>query len=114
MIRNAVRGQRSADAAWSILLNKNAETFVREMAARYLGLFGPVGESGRLKQEYQGEESHRVRRALLVACYESNQCTEKWLQVIATSDSALLTTAEYLQSKPTHIPRPAIERPPWR
>lgn len=114
MIRNAIRGRRLADVAWGILLNKNAETFVREMAARYLGLFGSIGESGRLKQEYQGEESHRVRRALLVACYESNQCGEKWLEVVATSDPALLTTAEYLQCKPSCIPRPAIERLPWR
>jgi hypothetical protein len=114
LMRNDVGYKRATDAAWTILLDRNAEVFVREMAARYLGLHAPPGESGRLKQEYQTESSSRVKRALLVACYESRQCSQKWLATVAVSDPALRVTAEYLQRNPIHIPRPAIERPPWR
>jgi hypothetical protein len=114
MIRNEIVGQLVADAVWKILFNKNAETFLREMAARYLGLFCLPGESGRLKQEYEREGSHRVRRALLIACYESSQCTEDWLRVISSSDPRLRLTADYLLRKPFLIPRPIVERQPWR
>jgi hypothetical protein len=112
--RNSAGAIRTSDEVWRILLDRNGETFVREMAARYLGLFGPPGEVGQLKQQYQLEADHRMRRALLIACYESNQCSKAWLNTISTSDDPLRMTAEYLQKDPSYIPRPATERPPWR
>jgi len=114
MIRNEVRSRRVSDAVWHLLLDRNAETFVREMAARYLGLLGPRGEAGQLKQEYQLEPNYRIRRALLVACYESNQCSNTWLATVVASDDDLRLTAEYLRTSPSRISRPATERPPWR
>jgi hypothetical protein len=114
MIHNDARTRGVNDEVWRILLDRNGETFVREMAARYLGLFGPPGEVGQLKQQYQLEADHRMRRALLVACYESNQCSNAWLERILTSDDPLHLTAKYLQENPFCIPRPATERPPWR
>ncbi len=114
MMRNNVKGQHAADAAWRILLDRNAEGFLREMAARYLGLTARPGESARLKQEYQVEPDRRVRRALLVACYESKQCSDEWLQHVARSDPSLSVTAEYLRSGPVFIPYPSVERPEWR
>jgi len=115
MIRHESRGRRLSDAAWKLLLNRNGETFVREMAARYLGLLGSRGEAGQLKQEYQLESNYRIRRALLVACYESNQCSRAWLATVAATDGDLRVTAEYLQTNPPKIARPATtERPPWR
>jgi Reverse transcriptase (RNA-dependent DNA polymerase) len=114
MIHNNIRTRQASDEAWRLLLDRNGDTFVREMAARYLGLFGPAGEVGQLKQQYQLETDHRMRRALLVACYESNQCSKAWLERISTSDDPLRLTAKYLQEDPSYIPRPAAERPPWR
>lgn len=114
MIRNDARTRQASDEAWRILLDQNGETFVREVAARYLGLFGPPGEVGQLKQQYQLETDHRMRRALLIACYESNQCSKAWLETISTSDDPLRLTVEYLREHPVYIPRPATERPPWR
>lgn len=114
MIHNDARTRRVSDEVWRILLDRNGETFVREMAARYLGLFGHPGEVGQLKQQYQLEADHRMRRALLVACYESNQCSKAWLETILTSDDPLRLTAKYLQENPFCIPCPVMERPPWR
>ena len=114
MIRNGVRTGRVSDEVWRMLLDRNGETFVREMSARYLGLLGPPGEAGQLKQEYQLEPNYRIRRALLIACYESNQCSRSWLATVAATDDPLRLTAEYLQSRPQQIPYPATERPPWR
>ncbi|MBP2476740.1 hypothetical protein JOF53_005612 [Crossiella equi] len=113
-IRNSVRGAALVDKAWEILLDKNVETFVREMAARYLGLFGTVGSSGRLKQLFREETNNKLRRALLVACCESRQGTNEWLKVVGDSDRSLKITADYLQEGPKKIPYPQFERPPWR
>jgi hypothetical protein len=114
MIRNRSRSRRASDAIWNLLLDRNAETFVREMAARYLGLLGPRGEVGQLKQEYQMEANYRIRRALLIACYESSQCSNSWLATVSSSDSDLRLTADYLRSGPEKIPQPATGRLPWR
>ena len=114
MIRSNITSRRASDEIWRMLLDRNEETFVREMAARYLGLLGPPGEAGQLKQAYQLEANYRIRRALLVACYESNQCSKAWLGMVAASDDPLRLTTEYLQASPPQIPRPAAERPQWR
>jgi hypothetical protein len=113
LIRNSISSRRLADEAWAILSDKNAEAFVREMAARYLGLRGPSGEGGGLKQIYQEEDHLRVRRALLIACYESKQSTERWLKVVSGSDPSLYWTARYLRSSPTFIPYPEVKRKRW-
>lgn len=108
MIRNGVQGEHSIDAAWKLLLNRNKESFVREFAARYLGLYSPPGGASRLRQEFQRETDARVRRALLVACYESKQCSDAWLEVVAGSDADLELTANYLKTHPDDIPLPVI------
>ncbi|MEV0314546.1 RNA-directed DNA polymerase [Nonomuraea fuscirosea] len=108
MIYNGVQSSQSVDAAWMLLLDRNKESFVREFAARYLGLYGPPGGASRLRQEFQSETDARVRRALLVACYESKQCSDRWLDVVAGSDADLELTASYLKTHPDKIPLPVI------
>ncbi|MFF0574317.1 RNA-directed DNA polymerase [Streptosporangium saharense] len=110
MIRNGVRNRRAISTAWNLLLNKNKESFVREFAARYLGLNAPPGEASALRQEFQSETNKRVRRAMLIACYEARQCPDAWLKVISDSDPAIRMTADYLHNHPTNIPFPVIER----
>jgi hypothetical protein len=110
MINNKVLSPRGLEAAWNLLLDKNKESFVREFAARYLGLYSPPGSASRLKQEFQQESNPRVRRALLVACYESGQCSERWLHVISKSDPDLYLTAQYLSSRPIRLPLPIVEK----
>ncbi|MET8339776.1 RNA-directed DNA polymerase [Streptosporangium canum] len=110
MIRNGVRNKRAISAAWDLLLNKNKDSFVREFAARYLGLNAPAGEASALRQEFQGETNKRVRRAMLLACYEARQCPDPWLTVISKSDPAIRMTADYLRNHPAEIPFPMVER----
>ncbi|WP_084144858.1 RNA-directed DNA polymerase [Amycolatopsis jejuensis] len=114
LIRNSIKSRVAVDSAWAVLLDRNAETFLRETAARYLGLFSQAGESARLKQEYQVEPNSRVRRALLVACYESNQCSDEWLLSVTSADPVLALTADYLRSNPTFVPFPEVESPAWQ
>ncbi|MET8864039.1 RNA-directed DNA polymerase [Nonomuraea sp. NPDC004580] len=110
MIRNRVQGKRAIDAAWRLLLDKNKESFVREFAARYLGLNSSSGEAAGLRQEFQSEAHPRVRRAMLIACYESRQCSESWLRVVSNSDPTIRFTADYLRSNPGEIPFPVVKR----
>ncbi|MEU7860291.1 hypothetical protein [Nonomuraea sp. NPDC049141] len=110
MIQNAVQSKRGIKAAWDLLLDRNKESFVREFAARYLGLYGFKGGASRLKQEFQQEQNHRVRRALLVACYEGGQCSDQWLSVVADSDPELRLSVEYLKQRPEKVPVPATGR----
>lgn len=114
LIRNEISGDSATDVAWDVLLNRNSESFLREMSARYLGLHSKPEESGRLKEEYQVEPNSRIRRALLVACYESGQATEQWLGSVADSDSSLSVTANYLRSMPNDIPYPQVEGSEWQ
>ncbi|MFF5249138.1 RNA-directed DNA polymerase [Streptosporangium sp. NPDC000095] len=110
MIQNAVQSKPGVKAAWDLLLDRNKESFVREFAARYLGLYGLRGGASRIKQEFQQEQNHRVRRALLIACYEAGQCSNQWLSVIAESDPELRLTVEYLKQQPHKIPVPTTGR----
>lgn len=111
MINHDVRSRDGLTAAWNLLLDKNKAGFVREFAARYIGLASPPGGALRLKQQFHLEADDRVRRALLVACYESGQCADNWLAELLDSSPILRRTVAYLMSKPAIIPRPVVERP---
>ncbi|MEV6797007.1 RNA-directed DNA polymerase [Micromonospora rifamycinica] len=93
-------------AAWDILTDRNADGFLREFAARYIGRHPASGDGPRLRLQFMNEENLRVRRALLVACYESGGATNDYLSKISKSHSSLRLTAEYLKSGPKIIPTP--------
>jgi hypothetical protein len=97
------------DAAWRLLADRNVESFVREFAARYLGLFAEPGAGARLRQEFDQENDMRVRRALLVACYEARHCTNHFLTSVQASAPPLRVTAAYLKSNPSSIPLPPFK-----
>lgn len=110
MILADIRGDAAINAAQNLLHDKNSENYVREFAARYLGLKSDPLSFVDLRQEFEQETDDGVRRALLIACYESNQCPDVWLQTIADSYPALSLTATYLSSRPRSIPLPVV----WR
>jgi len=109
MICHGINNDKARDAAWSILLDRNTETFVREFAARYVGKFADPGTGAALKAEFLRESNNRVRRALLVACYETGRCTPGWLASIQRSIKELRDVASYLRSDPKVIPNPWME-----
>jgi hypothetical protein len=113
MINNEAYRRDALGAAWTLLLDKNKASFVREFAARYIGLASRRGNALRLKPEFHREAQAGVRRALLIACYESGQCTDRWLDEVWQSSPGLRRTVEYLKAKPQEIPRPIVDRSFW-
>lgn len=113
MINNESYRKDALGAAWELFLNKNKASFVREFAARYIGLASKRGNALRLKPEFHREVQDGVRRALLIACYESGQCTDRWLDEIWHSTPSLRRTVEYLKTRPEKIPRPVVDRSFW-
>ncbi|MFG1952842.1 RNA-directed DNA polymerase [Micromonospora sp. NPDC048830] len=110
LIRQGVRLPEAREVAWRLLLDRNKESFVREFAARYLGLFGVAGDGARLKQEFQQETHTRVRRALLVAIHEANVSSRQWLRSVANAIPELGDTAAYLKTEPAEIPLPITRK----
>ncbi|WP_433151207.1 reverse transcriptase domain-containing protein [Actinomadura nitritigenes] len=107
MINQQIDGPYAEDVVWELLLDRNKDSFVREFAARYIGLFSSRDKTRTLRQIFQEESNPRVRRALLIACYESGQCPNRWLDIVAASDPFLSHTARYLKGRPSGIPIPA-------
>ncbi|QKW16717.1 RNA-directed DNA polymerase [Verrucosispora sp. NA02020] len=109
LIHHRVAAPVVREAAWSLLRDRNVDGFVREFAARFLGLHSRLGDAARLRQEFDRESDMRVRRALLVACYESGHCTNHFLTSVQSSARPLRGTARYLKSNPALIPLPLFE-----
>ncbi|WP_432957687.1 RNA-directed DNA polymerase [Micromonospora haikouensis] len=109
LIKHRVVDTSTQKAAWDILADRNTDGFVREFAARYIGLHPSSGDSSRLRLQFMNEDNPRVRRALLVACYESGGATKDYLSKVSKSHSALRLTADYLRSDPKIIPTPQLK-----
>ncbi|MEE6260195.1 RNA-directed DNA polymerase [Plantactinospora sonchi] len=113
LITNGVKELAARDSAWRLIENKNTQSFVREFAARYLGLHGEPTDAILLKKQFREERDINVRRALLVACYEAKNCGSEMLELISRSMPELRITADYLRTEPSSIPVPTSERRPY-
>jgi hypothetical protein len=96
------------EACWSIAQDPT-KGIVREFAIRYVGRFGELGDGARLRELFEKEPNQEIKRALLVALYESGVCPNSLLRYLSTSGSRLGMTARYLQSSPQGIPCPNME-----
>ncbi|MBU2667090.1 RNA-directed DNA polymerase [Actinoplanes bogorensis] len=112
LLRQNVYTKKSRQAAWNMLADKNKETFVREFAARYIGHAGVQSDGPRLRQRFQDEDNTRIRRALLVACYEARGCPPSLLRSVQIADQNLDHTAAYLLKAPDRIPLPQVKWEP--
>ncbi|MEV7984752.1 RNA-directed DNA polymerase [Micromonospora sp. NPDC085948] len=108
LIFHGVAKPAAIDAAWKLLIDRNVASFVREFAARFLGRHSHLGDGARLRQEFDQEPDMRVRRALLVACYEARHCSNHFLTSIESSAPKLRITARYLKTNPDQIPLPSF------
>ncbi|MGI5212922.1 RNA-directed DNA polymerase [Plantactinospora sp. CA-290183] len=113
LIKHGVREPVARESAWQLIKDRNTQSFVREFAARYLGLRGEPTDSILLKKQFREERDIKVRRALLVACYEAKNCEPEMLDLISKSVPELRITADYLRTNPTSIPIPIAERRPY-
>lgn len=102
--------RQAIDNVWNIFSDRNNMGYVREMAARLIGKRGNRVDYPELKRCFDAEQNARVRRALLVACYESGPCTSDLPRdVLSRSEDDLLRrTARYLLDRPIDIPTPQV------
>lgn len=108
VLSNAAK-QKALDACWGIVSDSNKSSIVREFAARYVGKFCDTGDGAQLREFYERENSERVRRAMLVACYEAGDYPRRFLNDISRSNTALGRTARYLLKEPDNIPCPPLD-----
>jgi len=100
------------DVARQITKNRNYTEYVREIAARYLGRNKRQYEF--LRKVFQGETAERVRRSILVSCYETGAYEERWLKEVERANSGYVGwTARYLLNSPDFIPTPYMNKAEW-
>ncbi|HEY7143558.1 MAG TPA: RNA-directed DNA polymerase [Streptosporangiaceae bacterium] len=108
LVLKSVYAQKAVDACWEILEDTN-KGIVRDFAARYLGKFCDRGDGSRLRELFEREGSEEVRRALLIAYFESGECPSSLLRSLSHSNSRVGIAARYLLLGPTNIPCPSLE-----
>ncbi|MFI6979899.1 reverse transcriptase domain-containing protein [Embleya sp. NPDC050154] len=94
------------EASWEILKDRNCQTFPREFAARYIGRFGDYVNGPLLKAAYETEEDTRIKRALMIAMYESGYQSSRLILAAGNTSPNLRHVSRYLLSSPS-IPLPA-------
>ncbi|AYL37634.1 RNA-directed DNA polymerase [Streptomyces sp. PDY-4] len=99
-VRLEIGSEKAKGAAWDIMEDKNREEFPREFAVRYLGMNASASEAQLLRHKFEGEPSHTMRRALLVALYESGKLSERYLRNVEDSLPELRWTCRYLSGNP--------------
>jgi hypothetical protein len=105
---NSVAQQKAVDTCWQILEDTNKRE-VRDFAARYLGKCCEPGDGARLRGLFEQEESEAVKRALLIAYFESGECPRRFCASLSQSNSMLGVVARYLLPAPEAIPCPSLE-----
>ncbi|NHC14139.1 RNA-directed DNA polymerase [Motilibacter sp. E257] len=94
------RTQHLATIVWRILEDRNRPGFVREYAARFAGLNARPGDAALLRTMLKSENDPKLRRALLVASYESGGTTRSWLEHPSRNTQELRMTSELLLRSP--------------
>lgn len=93
------------EIAWSILNDRNRETFPREFASRYIGRDCSVSEAQLLRHNFEEEPDVVMRRALLMALYESSNLSPRYLKGVTQSFPQLKWVCRFLETNPA-IPVP--------
>ncbi len=99
------RSAQVSGLVWRLLEDRNRPGFVREYAARFVGMYGRPGDATRLRGLLNAEGDPRLRRALLVAMYECGGVTEEFLRHPMRNVPDLKVAAQYLLTAPT-LPQP--------
>lgn len=108
LVLGSVNEHKATDACWAILEDRN-KRIVREFAARYIGKTSGPGDGALLRELFERESDDNVKRALLIAYYESGACPRSLLTSLAQRTAGLGITARYLLPAPQDIPCPSME-----
>ncbi|MEU7239024.1 RNA-directed DNA polymerase [Streptomyces sparsogenes] len=95
-----LRDYRMKETAWGILEDRNREDFPREFASRYLGRSASVAEAQLLRHKFEEEPSVTMRRALLMALYESSNLSSRYLNDVEEYLPQLKWVCKFLRSGP--------------
>ncbi|MFD9104105.1 RNA-directed DNA polymerase [Streptomyces virginiae] len=88
------------EAAWGILEDRNREEFPREFAARYFGRHASAAESQLIRHKFEEEPSFAMRRALMIALYESGYLSDRYRCAVEGSFRELRWLCCYLGKNP--------------
>ncbi|QOV35252.1 RNA-directed DNA polymerase [Streptomyces ferrugineus] len=88
------------ESAWLILEDRNREDFPREFASRYLGRAASVSEAQLLRHKFEEEPSITMRRALLMALYESRNLSARYLNDVEEYLPQLKWVCKFLRDEP--------------
>jgi hypothetical protein len=100
---------KALDKCWEIVSDSNRSSIVREFAARYVGRFCRTGDGAQLRELYERESIERVRRAILIACYEAGDYPQQFVKDISRTNTTFGRTARYLLTEPEIIPCPPLD-----
>ncbi|MFG2790004.1 RNA-directed DNA polymerase [Streptomyces sp. NPDC048419] len=95
-----IQSEKMKSAAWTIMEDRNREEFPREFAVRYLGGVASASEAQLLRHKFESEASIAMRRALLIALYESEKLARRYLRDVWYSLPDLRWTCNYLAGNP--------------
>ncbi|WFB87606.1 MULTISPECIES: RNA-directed DNA polymerase [Streptomyces] len=99
-VHQRIESEKIKSAAWGIMEDRNREEFPREFAVRYLGGMASASEAQLLRHKFESEASITMRRALLIALYESRKLSERYLREVWYSLPELRWTCNYLAGNP--------------
>lgn len=100
---------RLRDLSREIVEDGGKETLLREYAARYIGRTARPGDGQQMIALFESETDTFLRRALLVAAYESKYCPPKLLKSLSADHTEVKWTARYLSQHPD-VPLPKSEK----
>ncbi|WP_186768061.1 RNA-directed DNA polymerase [Streptomyces qinzhouensis] len=99
-VRLGVSNELMKESAWKILDDRNREEFPREFAARYLGRCSSVADAQLLRHKFEGEAGGGMRRALMIALYESGYLSKRYRRDVECSIPNLRWLCSYLEKNP--------------
>jgi hypothetical protein len=108
LVFEGIEDTRVTEVCWSIVQDSGRE-IVRDFAARYLGRFSSPGDGARLRELFERESSAKVKRALLIAYYDTGECPRRLLTSLSNGNTFLGITARFLRDSPAYLSCPDPE-----
>lgn len=112
LVSEGVKDPEVLDACWAIVENPR-KGIVRDFAALYVGRFGGLGDGARLRNLFERESNEEIKRALLIALYETGECPSSLLRSLSKRNTRLGIAARYLTTSPLRLRCPGMEAALW-
>jgi hypothetical protein len=108
LVSEGIEDAKAIDACWAIVEDPS-KGIVRDFAALYVGRFSGLGDGARLKELFERESNEEMKRALLIAFYETGECPPSLLGFLSKRNTRLGIAARYLSNSPRYLRCPDLE-----